>query len=231
MEKRYSTGEYGDVPREIPRAPMYPNLSPAEENILEEIVFRPNDPLEKTDALFVFWARSHMNEQEEFIHSYSSADMTTKIILSWWIVKFADKKIYPQSESQVFKERLEKTLEKDVSYLLEDESTNCHDNVVFSKERWYFDWFKKIWFLCAEHASRRTFGSLKSLLPWVRLLQYAIPYIYDWVALTKETWKDNILSKSRVWWELLRIKKYWLDKWNFDVSDIYTNIKKLEKYL
>jgi len=216
--------------REVAKEPLYPNLSNKDEDILEKIIFREADVLKPVDVLFVFGSRSHMEEQMIFLEDFIKKWLTKNVILSWWIVKYEDRKIYSIPECYDLHEKLCKKWLWDINYSLEDLSTNSYDNVVFTQEKWFFDWYNTIWFVCAEHASRRDYGYLKKVLKDKVLFQYSIPFIYDGNVIDKNNWKNSLESKSRVWWEYLRLCKYWLEFWNFDISDIYSDIKKLERY-
>ncbi len=215
--------------KEIPREPVYPWLSIEEELILENIIFRQNDVLQEVDALFIFGSKSHKKEQTDFIQKFVNGWRTKNIIISWGSPDAYWNTL--SSEAWALEKTLQWMLSKQMNYSIEEKSTNSFENVLFTNRLWCFDWYKKIGFLCAEHASRRDFWYMKWLLKNIDILQFAIPYIYHWSPINKSNWKNNASSKSRIWWEFLRVYKYSLEYWNFDVSDIYDQIKKLERYI
>lgn len=221
--------------RDIPKTPQYPNLSKEEEDILENIIFRPNDEITNIDALFVFGARHHMNEQKSHICHIIEQWYTKKIILSGGIVNFVDREMFYEAEALVMKKLIENEVKNTefshkIHIDIEDRSTNSCENVSFSNDLWYFKNIKSLGFICAEHVARRDFAYLKKFLPNITIHQFAIPYTYNESTITKETWRKSEFSKESIRGEYLRLQKYGEEMKIFDIEDIKTESEKLAKY-
>lgn len=189
----------------IPRfAPIPADLTDEDFQKIEHIVF---DTPEKhaADVLFLFgyfsgdWARAADAYKE---------GMAPLIVATGLYGAGSPDKTTPQAH--VIRDALVANGVPLSAIIMEDESTNTLENVTFGKkaldERGVHP--KSILFYSKAHHAGRCIRTLRKHFPDARLSCFTFDAAYEGVTVARNTWRDHLLSRERVYGEYLRIQKY-----------------------
>lgn len=158
--------------------------------------------LQKADMALVFG--THHREAINKVYELYYNGFISKILVSGGI-----NKVTGENEAiEMSKKLIEFGVKKD-DIIIENQSTNTLENVLFSKkiieEKFGFDSIKKIIVVVKHYHSRRALMTLKKYFPKNIEL---IPITYEIHGFTKENWFKSENSKNKVMSELNKIQKY-----------------------
>ncbi len=196
--------------REIERSPAVPVLSNEAIQLLTQLCFRPDNPLEQVDLIFVFSSTTEMGKLADTIRSLLGQYISNKVFITGGIPDFKDINKIAKPESEMISDHIDKSKYPEVEFFTENKSTNTLANVVEALKVLDFSQYKKVLFVFKRHDSRRGYLTLRKFLPTAVLIQKTFSPTYPDTdrPLDKDTWHTYDFGKSRVWGEFLRIKKY-----------------------
>lgn len=195
----------------IPREPQVPQLNSQEIHELTEIVFGPKVAIQKCDVIFVFGGTQTGNWQTP-IQAYNHG-LGKKIIITGGQSKTAGSKyktmMGDNSEADLIKKKLIAAGISDDEMIIEDQSTNSLENVIFACQKFDFNKINSILFITKSHVVGRHWRTLAQHVPSnLTLIPYSFDADYGGVFVTQDNWMTTTIGRSRVWGEYLRIQTY-----------------------
>lgn len=196
----------------IPKTPAVPKLSEEEIAFLTNLTFGELVSPRVCDSLFVFGG-THAGHWEKAIEAYQSG-LVRHIIVTGGVSPTST----PNPNWQYGKETPE--AEVIVKYLLaadipnevilyENRSTNTLENVLFAKEIFDFERIHSLMFVCKSHVTGRQWRTLAKHLPdHLNFVPFTFDATYKGISISRDTWMDTEVGKSRIWGEYLRILHY-----------------------
>ncbi len=196
--------------REIERHPKVPKLNDELIELLTRLCFRPDDPLEPVDLIFVFSSTTGIDELALLIEDLLSKKISKRVFISGGIPNFKDAIKIPKPESALILERIDRNKFPDVEFFTESKSKNTLENLTEALKILDFKNYKKILFIFKRHDPRRAYLTLRKFLPNIILIQKTFSPVYPNTdrPLDKNTWYTYDFGIGRVWGEFLRIKTY-----------------------
>lgn len=176
---------------------------------ITKYIFIESKP-EKADLVFVFGTR-HKEVVLKVFELYKNK-LISKILISG-----GKNRITHENEADMLSQELIRLGIKKEDILLEDESTNSLENVLFSKkvieEKIGFNNIKKMIVVTKNYHIRRALMTIKKHFPKnIEIL----PVSYD-IGFNKENWFNDEVDKKKVFSEYNKIKEY-LEKG--DIEDL-----------
>ncbi len=196
--------------REVDRHPIVPELSEQAIQLITQLCFRHDDPIEPVDLIFVFSSPLEPEIVAELIKDLLRQNISKKVFISGGSAsKFGDLNL-AKPESSFVLERINKDKFPDVEFYSEDKSTNTLENVTESLKILDFNSYPKVLYMFKSHDSQRGYLTLRKFLPKSKLIQKTFSAIYPGTdkILDATTWHTYEFGRERVWGEYLRIKKY-----------------------
>lgn len=195
----------------IPREPKMPKLTSQQLEMITEIVFGPELPVQTSDLIFVFSAPQTGIWQTTL--SAWQQQLAPKIFVTGGQSKTAgaayQKLVGNQTENALITKRLVDHGVPVAAIIGEDRSSNSLENVVFATQVFDFTTIKRLLFVTKEHVVGRHWRTLKQHLPAnVELIPYSYAAEYDGVTVRRDNWQASAVGRSRVWGEFLRIQAY-----------------------
>jgi len=168
---------------------------------ITDYIFLKSSP-QKADLALVFGTR-HQEAINKVYELYRDR-LVPRILVSGGI-----NRVTGENEAKEMSDKLIKLGVKRDDIILENESTNSLENVLFSKqvinEKIGFDKIKKIIAVVKHYHSRRALMTLKKHLP--KTIEI-IPVTYDIYGFTMDNWFDNEVGKEKVLSEWNKIPEY-----------------------
>ncbi|MFC3927142.1 YdcF family protein [Streptococcus caprae] len=195
----------------IPKTPEVPELSTEEIAFLTEVTFGKAIPPKSCDALFIF-SGTHPGHWEKAIEAYQRG-LVKRIIVtggrSLTGTPHEDWNLENPSEAAVIiKHLIDAGVPEDI-IVSEYKSTNTLENVLFAKEVFDFTSIQSLLFICKSHATGRQWRTLAKHLPdHLSYVAYTFDAVYQGTPLSRDTWMNTDIGRSRVWGEYLRIIHY-----------------------
>lgn len=170
---------------------------------ITDYIFIESNP-QKADLAIVFGTRQ--NEAIKKVYELYRDGFVRKILVSGGI-----NRITKENEAiRISRQLIEQGVRKE-DIILEDQSTNSLENVLFSKkvikEKVGFENLKKIIAVVKHYHSRRALMTLKKHFP--RNIEL-IPVAYEIYGFTKENWFETEIGKEKVMGEWNKIPQYLL---------------------
>jgi hypothetical protein len=194
--------------REIEKNPAVPYLSDHVVQLLTDLCFRPDDPVETAGLIFQFSTADQVEKVAAIIDGLLAKNISKKVFVTGGIPKYDD--AIKKSESKAILDLIDQDKYPGVLFYYEARSNNTLENVTEALKVLDFSNYKTILFIYKCHAARRGYLTLKKLLPATRLIQktYSTLYTNAERVLDINTWPAFEFGRSRVWGEYLRIKRY-----------------------
>lgn len=196
--------------REISKFVTCPPLTPKLQEFLTELVYIPNDPLTKTDCIFVFGNRNFSDTAAK-VQELIDQQVSDLVIISGGTPKFADSARNDDlSESRHISSLLQVPYDSPIKVLLEGAANNTRENVYNSLPLFPQN-LSSLTFVCLWYISRRARLSLQKFLPpSVKLFQSALPKkdLDAGVVIGRDDWFATQTGRDRTFAEYLRIKTY-----------------------
>lgn len=191
--------------QEIQREPEIPPLTERAIEILSTLCFRENDPISKTDLLFVFGTRKNIPEASEQVRTLLDADITTRVLLTGGPTQG-----YETQESTLLLSAIDPMRYPNVTFLCEKTSTNTMENVGHALPIYDLSQLASVTFVFKAYAAGRGYLTLRKATSDSRILQAAYPVSYPGTngPLTAENWHRTTTGIKRVWGEFERIRLY-----------------------
>lgn len=196
----------------IPKTPEVPSLSSEEISFLTDITFGEKMLPQISDVLFVFGG-THVGHWQKAIEAFENG-WAKQIVVTGGISPTGT----PNPEWVHGKEKAEAEVivenllaagipEQLISY--ENRSTNTLENVLFAKEVFDFSAVQNVMFICKSHVAGRQGRTLAKHLPnHLTYIPFTFDAQYQGVPLSRETWMETEIGRSRIWGEYLRILHY-----------------------
>lgn len=196
--------------REIERSPIPPEFSHNAIELLTQLCFKPDDPLEKADLIFGFSSTTEIDKFAQTIRDLVTQEISNKVFIAGGAPKFNDSLEIPKAESEIVLELIKPSDFPNVKFYNETKSTNTLENVTEALKVLNFSHYKTIVYVFKKHDCKRAYLTLRKFLPNTKLIQHTFEPKYPGTdrPLTKDTWFTYDFGKSRVWGEYLRIKLY-----------------------
>lgn len=175
------------------------------EKEITDYVFIEAQP-KKADLIFIFGAVSSGAEEKSAKKAFElyKNNFASKILISGGV-----NEITKQSESKEICDNLIKLGVKKEDIILENESTNTLENVLFSKkiieEKIGFENIKTILAVMKSYHARRAIMTLKKHFP--KNIEF-LPIPYDMFDFTRDNWQDSEMGKKKAIGEFDKIKQY-----------------------
>lgn len=200
------------------RIPKYPEVPPLIEKQIQQltrIVFLEeelNSFPQKADLIFVFGG-SHPGCWQTAYQAYQ-AGLADKILLTGGVKPFVIR--HPTwtygntAEAQVMKMKLQELGVPEKLIIVEDQSTNTLENVLFAKGIFNFQTISNIVFISKSFGAGRGYRTLKKHLPSnIQLTPYPFPTtLRSNQMVTRHNWMHDPESRSFVYGEYLRMLEY-----------------------
>jgi uncharacterized SAM-binding protein YcdF (DUF218 family) len=190
--------------REIAREVAVPNLTPAEMDDIERIVFYPSHP-QPSDVMIVFGA----TDGDWLLPARLFHQKMAPIILATGKGPID----IPHPEMTQAEEIASVLLQEGVpagSVLKEENSVNTRENVEFSAkmlaDRGMYP--RSILFVCKGYHSGRCYLTLKKYFPQAHISAATYNRMYQGVYVDQTTWRDTPRAAARVYGEYQRILTY-----------------------
>ncbi|KKU02787.1 MAG: hypothetical protein UX99_C0037G0014 [Candidatus Amesbacteria bacterium GW2011_GWB1_47_26] len=198
--------------REISKQVTPPKLGQQTINLLNELCFLPDSPIQKVDLIFVFGVMQ-FDLAAKAAKELLIKNTSKKVIVSGGTPQFSDHSLlsYTKPESEEILQRIDPKNFPLVIFETESVANNTVENVRLSLNKFpYLSEVKKIFYLCHSHGSRRCYLSLRKFLPKTKLLLKSFPrkLSNNLSVVSREKWFLSGEGTERVWAEFLRIKKY-----------------------
>jgi uncharacterized SAM-binding protein YcdF (DUF218 family) len=199
----------------IPKCPDVPPLTPEQIDLLTKIVFldRQDDSRDvQCDVLFVFGG-THPGSWKTASRWYQ-ANQAGKIILTGGIkpgaMRHSSWTYGERPESHVMRELLLVSGVPDRSIIIEDQSVDSLQNILFAQERFDFSTIQTLGFVCKSYAAGRQLRTLKKQLPeHISLLAFPFDTSpWENIYISRSNWMETAEGKSYVYGEYLRILHY-----------------------
>ena len=188
------------LPRHIP---LPSDLSTGDLDAMEQAVFFPVAPT-RSDLLFVFGYTS--DHWDQVAHCWQEGLAPLVLATGLHAVGAVDE----EPQAHVIRRSLIAHGVPEKVILMEDQSTNTLENVVFGKrvldEQGIHP--ESVLFVAKSHHSGRCARTLKKHFQQAVLSCLCIDWEYDGVLIAQATWREHQLSKERVYAEYLRIQRY-----------------------
>ncbi len=212
---------------EIPREPDIPPLNEQAIEILSRLCFRENDPLTKSELLFVFGTRKNIPEASEQVKTALGAGITSHVLLTGGPTQGFD-----TPESLLLLETIEASRYPSVSFICESTSTNTKDNVANALNMYDYSKLGTITFIFKAYAAGRGYLTLRKWAPTSRILQFAYPVAYPASngLLNEHTWSQTSTGIKRVWGEFQRIRLYG-KRGDIEFEEVRTQVEAVEHIL
>lgn len=195
----------------IPKTPAVPSLSQEEIGFLTSLTFGEQRIPQVCDALFVFGG-THAGHWEKASEAYKLG-LVKQIIVTGGVSPTGtpnpDWGHGKKPEADVIVEYLlEAGIPKDMM-VYENQSTNSLENVLFAKEIFDFECIQSLLFVCKSHVTGRQWRTLSKHLPsHLDFIAFSFDAVYQGISLSRDTWMDTEIGRSRIWGEYLRIIHY-----------------------
>jgi hypothetical protein len=196
--------------REVSRNPVTPPLNQEAIDLLTELCFRHDDPIEKVDTLFIFGSTNHLAGLVTTIRNILDLDATKNVVITGGIAGYIDSTKITKPESEIILDAINPSLYPDSKFYLESKSTNTFENVKNSLDLAPLQDVSTLLFIAKSHAVGRAYLTLRKFFPGVTISQkeYTVVYPGATEPLTSQNWHQSEFGRSRVWGEYERIKKY-----------------------
>lgn len=202
------------IMREIDRNPITPRLNPKARALLTKLCFRKDNIPKKVDGIFVFSSLVDIKKEVKLIEKILNKGISKKVFITGGIInqeRARELKIDKSTaEADLILNYLDIDKFKDVCFYFEKKSTNTLENVTETLKNPEFKKCKSLLFIFKSHAAGRGYLTLRKFLPSAEILQLTFNCQYEQrsKSITRNNWHSTAFSRSRVWGEYLRIKKY-----------------------
>ncbi len=196
--------------REVERHPMTPKLNDELIRLLTRLCFKPDDPLEVVDLIFVFSTTIGIEQLASLIEDLLDKKISPKVFISGGTPNYLDTIKISKPESELVLNLINLSKFPNVKFYTENKSMNTLENVTEALKILDFKNYKKILYVFKRHDPRRAYLTLRKFLPDTKLIQKTFSPVYPDTdrPLNERTWYTYNFGISRVWGEFLRIKKY-----------------------
>jgi hypothetical protein len=197
--------------REVDRHPAVPELSEQAIKLITKLCFRPDDPIEHVNLIFVFSSPLEPQIVSKLIVDLLHQGISDKVFITGGSPgKYQDSEIQSKPESLYVLERINRTNFPGVRFYSENKSSNTLENVTEALKVLDFRNYKKVMYVFKSHDSQRGYLTLRKFLPDAKLIQrtFSAQYPSTEKILNSETWHTYDFGRTRVWGEFLRIKTY-----------------------
>lgn len=169
---------------------------------LEEVAAMP-----KCGVMFVF-SGTHPGHWETAIAAYREG-LAPLILVTGGTAKPDARDPAGRTEAEVIVRHLLEAGVPREAVVMETQSRNSLENVLFAKEVFDFTAVRSVLFVCKSHAAGRQYRTLKKHLPsGITYVPAAFDTLYRGVRINRHTWSETEISRSRVYGEYLRLLRY-----------------------
>jgi hypothetical protein len=216
--------------KEIPRNPETPALSKEAVRLLTELCFKQDDDLEKVDLIFIFSSSVYCEQIADIVHDLLDKGISNKVLVTGGFTEKNNSLKYNKSECELVMKEIDVTKYPEVEFIKEEKSTNTFENVAEALKVLDFRNYNKVLFIFKSHAAGRGYLTLRKFLPKSRLLQksYDAGYLEAEHEIGRSNWYTFDYTKSRVWGEFLRIKKYG-QRGDIEFKEVKELVDKIDK--
>lgn len=195
----------------IPREPTMPELSAGQLQMITDVVFGPQVPLQNGDLIFVF-SSAQAGIWQATLQAWRQG-LAPQIFVTGGQSKTADAEyaayVGDRTENAIITEKLIANGVPTTAIIGEDRSANSLENVIFATEVFDFTTVKRVVFITKAHVVGRHWRTLKQHLPaTVELIPYSYVAEYNGITVTRDNWVASSVGRARVWGEYLRIQAY-----------------------
>lgn len=195
----------------IPREPTMPELSAGQLQMITDVVFGPQVPLQNGDLIFVF-SSAQAGIWQATLQAWRQG-LAPQIFVTGGQSKTADAEyaayVGDRTENAIITEKLIANGVPTTAIIGEDRSANSLENVIFATEVFDFTTIKRVVFITKAHVVGRHWRTLKQHLPaTVELIPYSYVAEYNGITVTRDNWVASAVGRARVWGEYLRIQAY-----------------------
>ncbi len=191
--------------REVSREPEVPPLSELAKQLLTDLCFRKNDPIESCDLLFIYGTRKYVHRAVPVIREFLDAGATRNVIITGGATPEK-----PVPESQLILDMLNQGNYPQIEFTVEGSSTNTHANVVEALKLKDFSNASRIAFVFQSYAAGRGYLTLRKFCPNTRFIQlaYDVDFQGSEGVVTASNWELTQVGQKRIWGEFERIRTY-----------------------
>lgn len=219
--------------RQISKTPQAPHIDEELKQLLTELCFAVENPLEAVDLMFVYGTPFSVKAIAYHISQLLETGLVHTVLLTGGLVHHKELLICQKSEASLIYKEL--NLNKDYSHIrffLEEKSQNTLENVTEGLKIFNFSDCKRICFISASHCARRSYLTLRKYFPQGELIQstYNASYPEDVRKLSKDNWYTFDFGIRRIWGEFLRIKEYGR-RGDIAYHDVIDLVDKIDKYI
>lgn len=212
--------------RRIPKRVPPPPLSHLHITSLSQLCFG-KEVSGTADLIFFFGTNTEHVKAALLLTSLLERGISRRLLITGGLAHYSDATIPLQIESEKLYSLLSKEEFPGVEFILERDSSNTLENVLYALELYDFSHAKRLIFVSQSFALGRSRLTLQRYLPHTELLQqnYDIS-VEGHGPLTKDNWYQTQVGRELVWGEFLRIVTYGRDGM-IECEEIEPNLKRL----
>ncbi|WP_413511104.1 YdcF family protein [Myroides odoratus] len=195
--------------REILKHPIPPELTDELITRLTSLCFY-NNPIKSADLLFVFGSNILHKKIGQKINELLKTYTFDTILLTGGIANYEGSIFEDLSESKLLLQYISREKFPNTRFIVEKESRNTLENVVYANELFDLSSIKSIAFLSHSYASMRSYLTLKKVCTADYFYNYQIPIPVNQSnpMITQSNWHETQEGKALVWGEYLRFVTY-----------------------
>ncbi len=217
--------------REILKQPNPPKLTTELIQLLTNLCFF-NNAMKSADLLFVFGSNILHQEIGQKINSFLKTNSFDTVLLTGGIANYKESFYESVSESELLLRYIAKSEFPQVNFIIEKESRNTLENVVYANELVDLSNIQSIAFFSHSYASMRSYLTLKKVCAAQHFYNYPIPIPTNLLdqRITQFNWFETEKGRALVWGEYLRFLTYG-ERGDFPIQEVEVLIEQIKTRL